>query len=80
MCVTCLALCLAYGSPRWQVAVEVRAFQGVDAYAHLRCSPRAQNDIPLCGLGGIGSYSCFVPLSRTGTICIPWAVGGQVGF
>lgn len=80
VCVMCLALCPAYGSARWQVAGEVRAFQEVDASAHLRCSPGAQNDHPSCGLGGTGSYSCFGPLFRTGTIGIPWAVGGQVGF
>lgn len=76
----CLALCLAYSSARWQVAVVVRAFQGVDASAHLRCSPRPQNNDPSCGLGRTGSHSCFGPLSSTGSICIPWAVGGQVGF
>lgn len=80
VCVVCLALCPAYGSARWQVAVEVRAFQGVDAYAHLRCSPWTQINDLLWGLGGTESYSCFGRLSRTGTIYIPWAVGGQVGF
>ena len=33
-----------------------------------------------CGLGGTGSFNYFCPLSRTGTICVPWAVGGQMGF
>lgn len=59
--VTRLALCPVYSSARWQVAVVVRAFRGVGVYERLWCSPRAQNDPQLCGVGGTAVTATFIP-------------------
>lgn len=52
----------------------------VDMHEPRSFSPGAQSNCELCGLGGVGSFSCFCSLPMTGIICIPWTVRGQMGF
>lgn len=49
-------------------------------YERLEFSPTAQSNCELYGLGGVGNFSHFCPLSMTGTLSIPWIVGDQMGF